>query len=338
MRIAYIGVQSGTTLHRANALRRLGHTVDHYDPETHLPKGRFVERLNWETGGLLTAKRVDSGLLGQIGDRPYDVLWVDHGRYVGRTLVQECRRRGIRSVVYNHDDPFGFRDRLSWTLYKQTLPHYDLVVVVREPNIEEAKRLGARDVVKVWRSADEVAHSAQGLTAEQESQYRSDVLFIGMWMPERGPFFRRLIELGVEPTIIGGRWQRAPEWPELRPYVVGGVTNSDFEYAARIQSATVCLGLLSLGNRDLHTTRSLEIPAIGGLFCAKRTSEHLELYKDGEEAVFWDTPEECAERALDLVAHPERAREIARRGHERCVANGTMNEPVMASVLERLMA
>lgn len=338
MRIAYIGVQSGTTVHRAAALRRLGHEVDHYNPEQHLPQGRLASRLHWETGGVLVAERLDRAVLQMIGDREYDVLWVDHGRYVGGTLVRECRRRGMRTVVYNHDDPFGFRDRLSWILYKRTVRDYDLVVVVREPNVREAKKLGARDVLHVWRSADEVAHARQELTPEQEAQYRSDVLFIGMWMPERGPFFRRLIELGVRPTIIGGRWERAPEWGALQQFVAGGVTNSDMEYAARIQCATVCLGLLSQGNRDLHTTRSLEIPAIGGLFCAKRTSEHLDLYKDGEEAVFWDTPDECAKRSLELLAQPAKAREIAQRGHERCIANGTMNEPVMASILDRLMS
>lgn len=337
MRIAYVGVKAGTSLHRADALRRLGHEVEHFSPDDHLPTGRLVERWNWETGGAFCARRADQGVLAEIGDREFDVLWVDHGRYTGPTLVREARRRGMRSVVYNHDDPFGFRDRLSWATYKRTVPEYDLVVVVREPNVAEAKRLGARDVLKVWRSADEVAHRRQELTPVQTEEFRSDALFIGMWMPERGPFLARLVELGVKPTIVGGRWDRAREWPKLKPFVKGGVTDTDFEYAARIQCATACLGLLSQGNRDLHTTRSLEIPAIGGLFCAQRTPEHMELYEDGVEAVFWDDADECAARVKELVADPAKAAEIARRGHERCLANGTMNEPVMAAILKRLV-
>ena len=88
---------------------------------------------------------------------------------------------------------------------------------------------------------------------------------------------------------------------------------------------------------DLHTTRTSEIPLIGSLLCAERTSEHLDLYEDGVEAVFWDDANECATRCKELLADPERRIAIAAAGHARCLANGLMNEPVMASVLERLM-
>ena len=59
------------------------------------------------------------------------------------------------------------------------------------------------------------------------------------------------------------------------------------DYLKAIQLAKVSLGLLSKGNRDLHTTRTFEIPYCGGLLCAERTSEHLQLYQEDVEAVYW---------------------------------------------------
>jgi len=243
----------------------------------------------------------------------------------------------MKTVVFNVDDPFGFRDRLTWLLYKKTVKEYDLTVVVREPNVDEAKRFGAKDVLKVWRSGDEVAHRRNELTEEEIHKYSTDVLFLGTWMVGRGKFIKNLIDRGVPVSIVGDRWNRAPEWNSIKSHWKGPGVYTDREYAGYIQCSKICLGFLSFQNRDLHTTRTAEIPLIGSLFCAERTTEHLELYDDGVEAVFWDDAEECARQCNELLVDPERISRIAAAGHAKCIANGTLNEPVMASVIDRLM-
>src|SRR3984893_15402741 len=99
-------------------------------------------------------------------------------------------------------------------------------------------------------------------------------------MPERGPFLARLIELGIPLTIRGNRWNKAKEWPLLENFWQGPGVYNDEDYAKAIQCAKVSLGLLSKGNRDQHTTRSMEIPSLQGLLCAERTREHESLYRE----------------------------------------------------------
>ena len=96
--------------------------------------------------------------------------------------------------------------------------------------------------------------------------------------------------------------------------------------------------MLSHENRDLHTTRSLEIPAIGSLFLGERTSEHLALYREDEEAVFWSSPEECAQKSLALLKDPARIQRIAQAGHARALANGNFNEQMISRVMARLFS
>ncbi len=330
-------MKSGTALHRAHALSRLGHDVEICDPDEFLPKSPWSRRFQWETGALFINKHIDSEVIKVFGNNTYDVLWVDHGRYTGADLVRFAKSKGAKTVVMNVDDPFGYRDRLSWLTYRKTVKEFDLVVVFREPNIEENYRAGAADVMRVFMCADEVAHRRVELSNEESAKYSSDVLFVGTWMVGRGTFMKDLLDRNVPITIVGDRWNKAPEWEYIKKAWKAPGVYDERSYAAYIQSSKICIGLLSEQNRDLHTTRSSEIPAIGSLFCGQRTTEHMALYSDGIEAVFWNDSTECAERCLELLQDPEKIKEISSAGHKKCLQNATMNEPVMKSVLDRLM-
>ena len=67
-------------------------------------------------------------------------------------------------------------------------------------------------------------------------------LFIGTWMPERGPFLRELMQAGLPLAIYGNDWQKAPEWPDLRRAWQGPAIYGD-DYLKAIQLAKVSLGL-----------------------------------------------------------------------------------------------
>ena len=331
--ILYLGVDSGTSRHRVNSLRRLGHRVDVVDPEGLLPYQAAVGYWMHHAGGFFVAGRARRRLLNAIGTREFDLAFVNGGMLVDHALVAELKQRCGAVINYNNDDPFSPRDGGKWRHYLEALPLYDLVVVVRECNVGEARAAGARDVLRVYMSADEAAHSPRPLTKEDVDKWGSSVAFIGTWMPERGPFLRRLIELGVPLAIFGDRWHKADEWPLLHPHWRGPGLYADDDYAKAVQCAGVCLGLLSKGNRDLSTTRSFEIPHLGGVLCAERTSEHLDLYREDVEAVFWDGPEECAEKCRQLMADAEFRKRLSEAGRERCLRNRTTNEQILDHVL-----
>ncbi|MGZ3240974.1 MAG: CgeB family protein, partial [Burkholderiaceae bacterium] len=224
------------------------------------------------------------------------------------------------------------RDGARSKVYRQSLPFYDLCVVMRPQNVIEARERGAKNVMCVYRSADEISHAPRSLTEHDHEKWNAEVLFLGTWMPERGPFLLELIQRGVPLTIQGPHWQKAPEWEKLQPHWRGAAIQGD-DYAKAIQCAKVNLGLLSKGNRDLHTTRSLEIPALGGLFCAERTDEHLTMYAEGVEALFWKDVEECAAMCQFALADESRRQSIALAGHQRLKKNGHYNQVILADIL-----
>jgi spore maturation protein CgeB len=330
-------MDAGTSRHRARALRRLRHDVFIIDPYAFLPDSRCAGAWVWKTGAMFWEDLIRRRVLASIPDMRFDLVLIDSGDLVGPSLVQELKRRFGAVANYNVDDPYGLRDGKRWRLYLKSVSFYDVVVVVRDCNVSEAFARGARNVVRVHRSADEVAHAPRQINERDRQRWTSEVLFVGTWMPERGPFMARLIELGVPLSIYGDRWQKAREWPALRSCWCGPALEKEEDYAMAIQCAKVSLGLLSKGNRDLTTQRSFEIPYLGGVLCAERTPEHTELYREDEEAVFWSSPEECAEKCMQLLRDEAHRKRLAVNGRRRCLQNGTTNEKVLAQIVREAL-
>lgn len=272
--------------------------------------------------------------LSSLGNTPFDLVYVNGGELIGPDLVKGLKDRYGRVVNYNNDDPYGLNQHRRWRLYLRSLALYDLSVVVRPANVEENYRAGARNVLRVHMSADEIAHAPRLLTVEDKQKWASDVTFIGTWMPERGPFLAQLLAFGIPLSIWGDGWHKAPEWTLLRRSWRGpGLSNAD-DYAKAVQCSRICLGLLSKGNRDLHTTRSMEIPYLGAFLCAERTEEHLALYEENKEAVFWSDAEECAERCHRFLGNEQERVAVTARGRLRCIQNGKLNEPTLEHILQ----
>lgn len=330
--ILFLGSLSGTCLDRANAYRRLGHSVLHIDPRRLLPDSIWVDRFTWRIGGGVFTRYISKKLRPLLNGHSFDICHVENGEWISHQVIETLHQYAPIVLNYNIDDPFNPRDGRRFQVYRDTVSFYDLLVVVREENVAEAYARGAKKVLRVYRSADEVSHSPQVLDAKDHAQWDSDVMFLGTWMPERGPFLLKLTELGVPLTIRGANWHKSAEWKKLKPFYKGGEISGN-EYAKAIQCAKVNLGLLSKGNRDLHTTRSLEIPAIGGLLCAERTSEHQKMYLDGKEVLMWSTAEECAQLCKQVLNDSIDGEKIAQAGHQRYIANQLSNERIMQQIL-----
>lgn len=340
MNILYIGDSnsSSTSGHRAQALIRLQHRVEIKDPykafATQLDS-RFLGPLHYRTGyrllqgGML--KWVTSFL--PIVPKP-DLIWVDSGELLGSSCLASLKQLACPVIVYNVDDPTGKRDGHRFDLLIKALPLYDLVAVVRRETEEECKKLGAKKVIRLLRSYDEIAHAPFPNRDDIPTESRSEVAFIGTWMrhENRDEFLLQLLEQGVPISIWGNRWDKSPHWSKLQGVYRGGAVEGR-QYVGAMQGAKLCLGLLSKGNRDLHTQRSLEVPFAGGLFCAERTSEHQEMYKEGIEAVFWADAEECARVCHKLLQDDELREEIRAAGIRRVKDMQVGNEDACRKVL-----
>ncbi|WP_432708694.1 CgeB family protein [Pedobacter sp.] len=342
MNILYIGDNhpGSTATHRANALLRLGHEVTIKDPQEPCRsalQSRWANILHFRTGYRLLQSLMIKWVMQVLDtiEKP-DLIWVDSGELLGFNCVKMLKSLGCPVVIYNVDDPTGKRDGARFRSLLKAITLYDLVVVVRKESERECLALGAKRVLRVFRSYDEVAHRPYPPGIEIPKEYQSEVVFIGTWMrgEKRDRFLLDLINKGVPLSIWGNSWERSRLFSKLKKNYKGKSLQGK-EYIAAIQGAKLCLGLLSKGNRDLHTTRSLEIPYAGGLLCAQRTSEHLELFREGTEAVFWSDATECATVCKSLLSNVDRER-VRLKGMERVRNLRLGNEDVCREIIDTI--
>lgn len=331
MRLLYVGAATGTSLQRAHAAARLGHEVVHVDPYPGLPR---LWRL-WanRTGGPGIDGRVARRLAARIGEESFDLAHVDGGDVTGPSCLAVLRRHAPRLTLYNADNPFArpAPERRRWRILQRALPEFDLVAAIARPGLAAQMRArGVRRALLTAHAADELAHAP---VPDPDPRWRADVCFVGTWMPGRDAFLAALAAAGIGLAIYGPRWERAPLAARLRPHLRGGAL-AGRDYARAIAGARVALVLLNAANGDLHTGRSVEIPAIGTAMVAPRTPDHAAMYREGSEAMFFDDAASCARICRALLADPARRAALAAAGQARVRADGRANEALMARILE----
>ncbi len=337
MKILFLGPASGTTRHRQAALERLGMTIEIINPVDAFASRSFANWWVWHAGGAGMEAIVRRFVLSRLQRERYDLCIVDPGDLVGAGLLRALRDRVGRLVHFSSDNPFVSRDGPRWRIMLKALAQYDLFVTPRITTSAEHARRGLRSLLYVH-TADEVVHRPRPETDADRGTFGSEVAFVGTWMPERGPFMIRLLDAGIDIRIFGANWHKAAEYDRLKPYVVLPHMLGDEDYVRSIQYARIALGFVSSGNLDLHTKRSVEVPAIGTLLCARRTSQHLELYREDEQAVFWEDADECAAKCRALLDNPERIATIAAAGARHQRQSRHWNEPLMARIVDEALA
>jgi spore maturation protein CgeB len=80
----------------------------------------------------------------------------------------------------------------------------------------------------------------------------------------------------------------------------------------------------------------MEIPACGGFMMAERTDEHLSLFEEGKEAVFFTSNEELLEKCKYYLQHDEQRKTIAEAGRKRCEISGYSNKEAIKRMLDEV--
>lgn len=339
MRVLYVGdlIWWGTCLHRCHAIEQLGHDVTKLDLFDGLPPARqltFASRVARKLGLPLDHAKANARVLQAMKNATYDLLWIDKGLIIRPQALRQARKLqpDCKIIGYSPDDMNQKHNQSRYFL--RHLPCYDLFFTTKSYGVGELASLGCPKVVFVGNSYDPDTHRPVPLAPGEKEKYGGSIGFIGAWEKERADSILALVESGFTVRVWGSGWEnmtaRPPGLILEHRYLLGD------EYAKGMCAFDINLCFLRKINRDLQTTRSIEIPACGAFMAAERTAEHLALFEEGKEAVFFSSNDELIEKCRYYLDHPEERMRIAAAGRQRCLSAGYSNHDRMKAMLREI--
>lgn len=255
-----------------------------------------------------------------------DLTFYIQARYILADTLDETRRFGP-NCAYMNDDMINPANQ-TFT-FAAGLPKLDWIFTTKSYNVAELQAAGAPRVVFISNAYDPKIHFPAQPSAEERVRFQGDVLFIGTFRPERADFLARLADAigsrhrvnvwgpGFDKMNRPSYLAHWASWRALR-LCLRGPELWGVDMAKAIQSNQIVLGLLNHANRDLHTSRSFEIPACGGFMLAERTDEHRRYFQEGKEAAYFGSFEELLEKVDYYLAHENERVRIAAAALKRC--------------------
>ena len=194
-----------------------------------------------------------------------------------------------------------------------SLKLYDIHFTTKSNIVNDLYKLGAKKVVFLNKAYSKEYHYPVSV----KDKYKFDVLFIGTAERQRYNYMQYLAKNGIKVNIFGNLWNKSFKSSENLIIHRKELINND--YRSAISSSLITLCFLRKINDDQQTSRSIEIPACKGFMIAEKTEEHLNLFKNEEEAVFFKNKNEMLELVLFYLENDDKREKIRERGYLRVI-------------------
>ncbi len=331
-RAAYVGILTpgSTSRMRAEWLRKLtpGWTWDWVDTDASMESrmrlwrsmayryqiGEAVDAINHKVAEHLTTD--------------LDVLWVDKAVFLRSETVARARGVAKHLVHFTPDTAFGGNASRH---FDSTLPMFDLAVTTKSFEIDSYKqRINPEKIFLTTQGFDPGIHFPRSDPEER----RREVVFIGLAEPDRERCLETLLDAGVGVRLAGLGWTSFVGRHIDNPlFKFEGEGCFGEKYAELLSQSWIGVGLLSKRFPELHTTRTFEIPACGGILATERNVETKRFFRR-DEALFFRDYKDLAQKARKLLARDDsELTALAEKGRQRVLRDARDYPAILSAIL-----
>lgn len=337
MKVLYLGAtwRGSNAQSWRRAFEILGHEVVAIDPESVLgayDRSLFLRAYRKLFGGPWRGhlERVRGQALRAAREFRPDWVFAARADWLDVGTLEAMRRDSGALLVHWHPDDYRNPHNLT-AAFAEAIPVYDACVTPKSFNVAELHADGARRVEYLPYAYDPEVHRPPDT---RPAQVR-DACFVGGWEPERALVLEHLARERVDLTVWGPLWHRLPRRSPLRDRCTfRGVYAADM--AEVFNASRLSLGFLRKVNRDLHTARTFEIPASGGLMLAERSDEQRAFFAEDREALYFGDAGEALEKILYYAPRADLRDKIRAAALERCARDGYRYQDRLAQLVLRL--
>jgi hypothetical protein len=337
-RAILVGIPKATHvgLHLKNAAPTVGIELSVMNMEEAYAGPRLLRALYWRLLGHRPMRLAEfsARLVERCQAEKPDFVLTTGLAPVNDAALKKIAAMGIPVANYLTDDPWNPAHRAPW--FMRALPQYRHVFTPRHANEEQLRACGVAAVSYLpFAYATEDHHPPADLTDEDRKRWGGLVAFIGGADADRVAMVRVLVRAGIPVGLWGGYWK---QHPDLVPYAHG---HADAETCRKIVAAAGAnLCLVRRANRDGHSMRSYEMPAIGGCLLVEDTPDHRELFgAEGEAVHYLSDHDDLAAKMRSLLALSEGARDLLRhKVRQKMVDSGNTYADRLMAIDQTLMA
>ena len=160
------------------------------------------------------------------------------------------------------------------------------------------------------------------ITDDDRARFGCDVSFVGNHRPEREEAIDRLLDAGLSVKVWATSWMKtAKNSARARNYFQGSpIVGRDVVKAMRCSKLS--LNVIDRTNFPAANMRTFETYACGGMPFSSRCPEIEPVFREGEEAAYFDD-ELIAQQAKSLLQDTGLCERISKRGRELALAQHT---------------
>ncbi|MEM7749648.1 MAG: glycosyltransferase [Pseudomonadota bacterium] len=341
MKLLYCGQlwEGSTALQRARAFsRRAGIKVLYLDVTSGVrdPSPSLMERVRWKAGWPADVLSENERLIEMVRRERPDVVFVDNSKVISLSTLRLLVSQGVLPVYYSPDDMVAPHN-LKYP-FRRTLSNWAIIFTTKPVNVRELEALGAPEVVLVGNSFDADVHRPLNPAERDQSFETVDAVFIGAFEKRRCRQINALSAAGIRVAVYAASsGMVTTAWRRMLHHDVilkSGVYGRD--YRVGLHHGKLALCFLREMNRDVITTRSIEIPATGRPMVAEKTAAHDEHFVDGNEYVGFAGCGELIEAVQQLLNDTNRRLQIAEAGRLRCLSSGYSTDHRARELLWRI--
>ncbi|MDA6071527.1 glycosyltransferase [Flavobacterium sp. AC] len=340
MKILSIGTMSGlsnTCLHRHWALEKISDEIDVVNTRIkpisiwfRIAYRLFQYGLPIRLPDNSSANKKIKEFISKAVKSPYDIVWIDKGVTINSKTLRYIRKLSPNAKIVSYSpDNMALRHNQSQN-YLNCIPLYDIHFTTKSYILQDMQRLGARKTAFTNKHYEQTFHYPRNLSENEIQRLGGDVGFIGAWEKERCDSILYLAKNGIKVKVFGDK-----KWNDYKTEnleIAPGIYSED--YSKALQAFKISLCFLRKMNSDTQTSRTMEIPACGGFMLAERTTEHLDLFSENKEAVFFSNDEELLEKCRYYLINEEERKRIVEGGILRCKTSGYSNEESIKRMLK----
>jgi len=262
----------------------------------------------------------------------YELIWIDKNIFISEENMNQLKSVGNILVHYTPDCAFYLNHSKHFI---SSLKYFDFVITTKSFELPEYyKYKSPENVIYVNQGYDKSLHRPYYNYDEKDDS----LVFIGLYEKSRANLISHLLKSNIQIKLGGKNWQKfVGQHSHFNNFQFIGDGLFKGEYAKAISASKFGLGLLSKKFPELHTTRTIEIPACGTALLTERNPETEKLF-DNDEVIFYKDLDDLVEKTSYYTKNPIELKKIIARAEKRVSESGYDYQSILNKVLNKILS